>query len=260
MLNNFNVLPFYGSLEKQNHRRPYAFGQAYPLIASTKSLLPFQVTLDLESNSEVDFFRATIIYLDNSAMLRPITQEFLSGSTILPDESSGKSLVTWQAPELLLLAPGLAYLSIVDRSGVSYYSEVFCLVDDLSKYIRLDWWDNDSEGNPGFVHTVYIDSMVGKPKYELEEEGTDRDGYFFVEKQISKKIHKFSFVAPEYLCDALRVVPMADNIRITFNGGTYDCDRIVIDVDWEEQGDLAAVEVEFTTGTVVKKIAAGWPK
>lgn len=258
--NNLQVLPFYDSLEKQHHRKPYTFGQAYPLIASTSSILPFQVTLDLESNNEVSFFMAAIVYLDNPAMLQPITQEFLSGSTILPDNSSGKSIVTWSAPTLLSLQQGLAYLSIVDRSGTSYYSEVFCLVDDLSKYIRLDWWDNDDEGNPGFIHTVYIDSMVGRPKYELDEEGTDRDGYFFVEKQISKKIHKFSFVAPEYLCDALRVVPMADNIQITFNGDTYNCDRIVIEPEWEEQGDLASVEVEFTTGTVVKKIAAGWPK
>lgn len=258
--NNLQVLPFYDSIEKQNHRKPYAFGQVYPLIASTKSLLPFQLDVPRYYDNPSDINDTAIIYLDTGANIQ-VTQELQDGVIVSSNDTSGKTTITWPAPALFTqLRPGLAYLWIEDALGNEYYSEVFCLTDDLSRYVKLDWWDNGSEGNPGFIHALYIDTIVGKPKYELDEEGTDRDGYFFVEKQISKKIHRFSFVAPEYLCDALRIVPMADNTQVTFNGDTYACDRIVIEPEWEEQGDLASVEVEFTTGTVVKKIAAGWPK
>ena len=259
--NNFQVLPFYDSIEKQNHRKPYAFGQVYPLIASTKSLLPFRLTVESFAdrqglgtlkNAVVNYLSGVRITLDYA--------DFVDNLILSDGPLSDQQCLTWSAPVTLSLQKGFAYLELKDLDGTLYFSEVFCLTDDLSRYVKLDWWDNDSEGNPDFIHTLYIDTIVGKPKYELDEEGTDRDGYFFVEKQISKKIHRFSFVAPEYLCDALRVVPMADNIQITFNGDTYNCDRIVIEPEWEEQGDLAAVDVELTIGTVVKKIAAGWPK
>lgn len=261
--NNFQVLPFYDSIEKQNHRKPYAFGQAYPLIAS-KSLLPFQLNVESFANrddlDDIVIYSAEIVYLTTGEVL-DISDGLNAGLVVTNVGNSDRQLLTWAMPSSFTVDQGLAYLKVVDIDReTTYYSEVFCLTDDLSRYVKLDWWDNDSEGNPDFIHTLYIDTIVGKPKYELDEEGTDRDGYFFVEKQISKKIHRFSFVAPEYLCDALRVVPMADNIQVTFNGDTHACDRIVIEPEWEEQGDLAAVDVELTIGTVVKKIAAGWPK
>lgn len=256
--NNLQVLPFYDSIEKQHHRKPYAFGQAYPLIASTKGLLPFQLEVDSYYENPLDLNDAEIIYLDPETHISVI-QELRDGVYTSSDDTSEKTVITWPAPVLITqLHPGFAYLWIEDAHGNEYYSEVFCLVDDLSRYVRLDWWDNDSEGNPGFINTLYIDTIVGKPKYEFDEEGTDRDGYFFAEKQLSKKVYRFGFVAPEYLCDALRIVRMSDNIQVTFNRETHDCDSIVIEPEWEEQGDLASVGVEFTTGSVIKRIAAGY--
>lgn len=261
MNSNLQVLPFYDSIEKQNHRKPYAFGQVYPLIASTKSLLPFQLDVERYYDNPSDINKAFLIYLDTEAYIQ-VTQELRNGAIISSNGTSGKTTITWPAPVLFTqLRPGLVYLRIEDAQGNEYYSEVFCLTDDLSRYVKLDWWDNDSEGNPDFIHTLYIDTIVGKPKYEFDEEGDDRDGYFFAEKQLSKKVYRFGFVAPEYLCDALRIVRMSDNIQITFSNETYDCDSITIEPEWEEQGDLASVEVEFTTGSVIKRIAAGynWP-
>ena len=261
--NNLQVLPFYDNIEKQHHRKPYAFGQVYPLIASIKGLLPFQLEAkNIANRGEETIIRsASVIYLNTDVALE-VTESLNAGLLVTDDTDSGKQLLTWVAPEILFLLEGPAYLRVIDLDGAEYYSEVFCLVSDLPRYVKLDWWDNDSDGNPGFINTLYIDTIVGKPKYEFDEEGTDRDGYFFTEKQLSKKVYRFGFVAPEYLCDALRIVRMSDNIQITFNGETYDCDSIVIEPEWEEQGDLASVEVEFTTGSVIKRIAAGynWPQ
>ena len=46
--NNFNVLPFYDSLQKQNSKKWYSFGQHYPLICPNNTILPFQFITDSE--------------------------------------------------------------------------------------------------------------------------------------------------------------------------------------------------------------------
>ena len=57
-------------------------------------------------------------------------------------------------------------------------------------------------------------------------------------------------------CNAF--IRLSDNVLISDKNGTYDCTNIVIEVDWLEQGDLAALNTEFKVGTVAKKIAPGF--
>ena len=66
-------------------------------------------------------------------------------------------------------------------------------------------------------------------------------------------------MAPEFLCDVMRFISMADYIHITDKyGREYDCDTFLITPKWQTQGDLASVEIEFKTNTVVKKIGRGY--
>lgn len=64
-----------------------------------------------------------------------------------------------------------------------------------------------------------------------------------------------TFNAPEFMCDALRLVRMCDNINITSDGKVYRALSFSVNVDWEDYGDVAAVDAEFETDTVVTKIA-----
>ena len=62
-------------------------------------------------------------------------------------------------------------------------------------------------------------------------------------------------MAPEYLCDAMRFVRMADEIKVTDKyGRTYLCDQFLMTPKWQDQGNLASVEAEFQTDTVAKAI------
>ena len=66
-------------------------------------------------------------------------------------------------------------------------------------------------------------------------------------------------MAPEFLCDVMRFIRMADYIHITDKyGRKYDCDMFLITPKWQTQGDLANVEIEFKTATVAKKIGRGY--
>jgi hypothetical protein len=98
---------------------------------------------------------------------------------------------------------------------------------------------------------------LARPDYNFEEEGEDRDGYFFPAKQISEKVYRFNFIAPEYLLDAMRLIRMSDHVVITCKGETYTADSFLLSPTWEDQGDLAGVDAEFETATVVKKIGRG---
>lgn len=105
-----------------------------------------------------------------------------------------------------------------------------------------------------------MNTQIGKPEYDFEEEATERMGYTFIESQISKKIYKFTFVAPEYLCDALRIVRLCESKQITSKLQTYDLTTFSMEPEWEDQGDLAAVECEFETDTVIANIGGYEPE
>jgi hypothetical protein len=162
---------------------------------------------------------------------------------------------------------GIYYMTLSD--GVqTWYSEMFTVVQDVSGYLKIQWWDIENlvfdagqivYKKQDFKNTLYLCTELGKPDYEFEEDGEERDGYFFPEKQISVKTFKCTILAPEFLCDVMRFIRMADYIHITDKyGREYDCDTFLITPKWQTQGDLASVEIEFKTNTVVKKIGRGY--
>ena len=103
-------------------------------------------------------------------------------------------------------------------------------------------------------------TQVGKPEYDFEVESTDRMGYNFIESQVSKNLYKFVFLAPEYLCDALRIVRLCENKKITSKLQTYDLTTFNMEPEWEDQGDLASVECELETDTVIANIGCYTPE
>lgn len=161
---------------------------------------------------------------------------------------------------------GCYYLRLFDAANNVWFSDVFVWKENVSDLLMLEWWDNqDFEMDAGrilynlpgggtYKNRLYLASDIAKPEYTFDEEGETRDGYFFPTKMISEKRYRFSFWAPEYLLDALRFVRMADNIRITHKGHEFAPDTFLITPEWQAEGDLAAVDAEFETDTVAKKI------
>lgn len=264
--NNLSVLPWYNSISEQNHRKSYAFGQIYPLFAPANMLLPFQIIRPTRSAP----ITSVILYDKDGKKVADLRQKmFDAGLQIVSFKSSGYDVIFYQAtlPLAINQKDGVYYMVLSD--GVqTWYSEMFTAVQDVSGYLKIEWWDvenMDFDGgtivyqNPRFTNRLYLCTELGKPDYGFEEEGVDRDGYFFPEKQISEKTYKCTITAPEYLCDAMRLIRMADYVRITDQyGRVYMADSFLITPKWLTQGDLASVEIEFETDTVVKKIGKGY--
>lgn len=294
--NNLSVLPLYDSLQEQLHRRPYSGGYIYPIYVHPQKLIPFFTcwvgdTTDLEISKiniykvcdcgdtffreitcrgglitpgdfNIDFSRDFSIntvtpgdFANLSTLIRP---DFTDYSIIYyTGKSSGTS---WNLPR------GQFYLEIILNNNRRFYSEVFTVVseNELSRMVVLEWSDFSNllfeEGyipyENGYVNRVYLNTAIGKPEYSYEEEGKDRNGYFFPEKQLSKKTFNFKTFAPESLCDSLRMVGLSDTIWIEDPEGRIYRPTSSFDfgAEWLEDGYLAEIQCEFNTNTVIKTV------
>ena len=255
---NFSVLPFYDSLQKQHHLKDYAYGKKYALMCDISILLPFQIVIPHKTTNVI---QSVSIISDRG--VTATTQMIDAGLTI--KQFANYDIIIFPAQFVLNnleLSPGFHHIELRDDYN-TYYSEWFNVVLNVAEsYLELKYWNLEdlptSDGHisyaDGFKNKVYLDTQVGKPDYPFTEVATKRDGHTYIEKQLSEKKYKFNFLAPEYLCDALRVVRMHDFIQIKSKGMVYEVETILITPKWLDQGDLASVNVEFECNTVVKKI------
>lgn len=257
--NNYSVLPFYTDLNKQAHKKSYAYGEIYPLITKINKILPFQIIRDHRLSNITSAF---IKKIDGSLYIDIKSQLLTTGLSIINKTTYDIIIYHGRISMAIDMFEGQYYLEISDGIDI-WYSDVLTFVADISKYLKLEYRNTDNILFNGgeidytipFRFICYLDTQVGRPEYKFEEEAEDRDGYTFVEKQVSEKVFKFQFFAPEYLCDALRLVRLNDYIRVTTKDDVYDIEKFLITPEWTDDGYLASVEVEFECDTVIKKIA-----
>lgn len=268
--NNLSVLPWYTSIEQQNARKWWIYGRVYPLFTPAGFLLPFQILLDYNatpSMSECVLYDANTGAVVDSAVAAKLND---TGFLFKQFSALGYTIAVYPGllPAFTSLNNGRYYMRIT-INGVYYYSEIFTVVNDIQPYLKITWWDVSDftmdagtivYTNPSFKNVLYLQSDLAKPEYPFEEEGENRDGYFFPTKQISEKRYRFNFLSSEYLLDVMRFIRMADFAEIEYHGQRYSLDTFLITPEWEDNGDVAAVEAVFDTATVAKKIGLGYIK
>lgn len=268
--NNLSVLPFYTSLDQQNARKWWMYGRVYPLYCPAGFLLPFQIILPFRSSPSLQscwLFDANTDAIVDSSVLQKLND---TGFVFKQFQSLDYTIAVYPGllPLFITLPNGRYYLRLSINS-VYYFSEIFTVVNDIQPYLKITWWDIDDftmdagtivYTNPAFKNVLYLQSDLAKPEYPFEEEGETRDGYFFPTKQISEKRYRFNFLASEYLLDVMRFIRMADYAEIEYHGQRYSLDTFLITPEWEDNGDVAAVEAVFDTATVAKKIGLGYIK
>lgn len=266
--NNLSVLPWYTSIEQQNARKWWAYNRVYPLFTPAMFMLPFQILRTHRSGTTISSFQ---VYTKAGVLVGNYTQAIRdAGITIKPFTSLGYDVIVFggQMPVFAQFADGQYYATISDGTQ-TWYSEIFTVVNDIEPYLKITWWDLSDftmdagtivYTNPSYKNVLYLQSDIAKPEYTFEEEGETLDGYFFPTKQISEKRYRFNFLASEYLLDVMRFIRMADYAEIEYRGQRYSLDTFLITPEWEDNGDVAAVEAVFDTATVAKKIGLGYIK
>lgn len=267
--NNLSVLPWYRTIAQQNARKWWVYNRVYPLFTPAGFVLPFQLMVPHQSSITIGqiwlYDANTGTQIENCK-----TKLVDTGLTTKTFASLGYDIVIYPGllPAFNDMANGRYYLRMT-VNNLYYYSDVFTVVNDIEPYLKITWWDladfTMDAGtivytNPAFKNVLYLKADIAKPEYPFEEEGENRDGYFFPTKQISEKRYRFNFLASEYLLDVMRFIRMADYAEIEYHGQTYSLDTFLITPEWEDNGDVAAVEAVFDTATVAKKIGLGYIK
>ena len=214
-------------------------------------LLPFQFCVS--SGTSVSEAR---LYTKGGVLVADILSN-LKENGLVVKSYTGFKLVKYPGtlPVNAIKHEGQYYIRLRLNSGKYFYSDIFTVYNRVDDYLELEYSNSYNfelkngmiDFSDSFKFKCYLPTQIGKPEYDFEEEATERMGYTFIESQVSKKIYKFTFLAPEYLCDALRIVRLCNYKQITSKDKVYDLTTFNMKPEWEEQGDLAAVECEFET-------------
>lgn len=268
--NNFNPLPWYTSLDQQNHRKSYAYGEIYPLYTMANFMLPWQIQTSLMGT--INHIQLTVYREDSTQFAYVNTTTMSSNTTIIATTDCQYVIFYPLMPIVSNQDDGRYYAKLklinTDNDSATYYSEIYTVVHSLDNFIKVEWWDDMDlvyEGGQicysskhNYKNWLYLPTELGKPEYTFEETGEDRDGFYFPEKQLSEKTYRFSFLAPEYMLDAMRIIRLSDYVKITDQFGVeYKVDKFLMTPKWTQNGDLAQVQAEFQTNTVIKKIGRG---
>lgn len=263
-------LKFYSSVAKQNHRKSYAYGHIVPLITKANSLSPFQIVMPSQSTYTLIDARIYDAQNDTYWDKEPgnISLDLIQRGFIFRDV---EDYTIAQFPGIYPFRPitfeGLFYLAlnIQDENSNNFwlYSEVFCCTNNTDDCLEIEYWnpENDFYLKNGvislpenFHFKILLKTEIGKPEYTYQEESTTRLGYSFIESQVSKKIYKFSTIIPEFICDALRLVRLCSNKIIKSKDEEYDAITFDMDINWQEQGDLALAACEFEVDDVLTNL------
>jgi cytoskeletal protein CcmA (bactofilin family) len=262
--NNFSPLAFREKSMKATYKKWYAYGKEFALPFSTTELPPFQFTV----TNLPSFDPTTVeVFLVNEAT----GERTGTGIKIKVDTMDEHNSVLYVSPGSNVYAksiePGVYRAEFTIPGGETYVSTPICVTEGIetnTNFVKLEYWNDEKLAYPnGFVTTgtdndfkfqMYIPTTFFKPKYEFEEEITKRAGYKFLELQTCNKVFGFNFLAPEYICDALRLVRLSDYIRFTHDGEYYNALNFEYNPDWQDNGYLAAIECQFETDTIIQKL------
>lgn len=262
--NNFSPLAFREKSQKATYKKWYAYGKEFALPFSTTELPPFQFTV--ANLPSFDPTTVEVFLVNEATGTRGAT-----GIKIKVDAMDGHGSVLYVSPGSNVYAksmePGVYRAEFAIPEGETYVSTPICVTEGIetnTNFVKLEYWNDEKLAYPnGFVTTgtnndfkfqMYIPTTFFKPKYEFEEEITKRAGYKFLELQTCNKVFGFNFLAPEYICDALRLVRLSDYIRFTHDGEYYNALNFEYNPDWQDNGYLAAIECQFETDTIIQKL------
>ena len=261
--NNFSPLAFRKKESKATYEKWYAFGKNYAIPASANTLIPFQFTDVNVGEVQPDVIEVVAVNQETGEGIK-------TGVYVSRDDMPEHDSVLYVSPgknSFREALPQGTYRAEFSIGTQVYISTPFCVIPGIetsSKYLLIEYWNDEKIAYPGgfittganndFRYQMYVPATICKPKYEFEEELTKRAGYKFLELQTSTKVYAFNFVAPEFICDAMRLIRLADYIRISHDGETYNALNFEFDVDWQEQLYLAAVDCQFETDSIIQKL------
>ena len=257
-------LKFYDDTAKQSHHKSYAYEHISPLVTHIGVIPAFQFVLQYSDTQVISVY---IHSAKTDFKSENLIEQFIRNGITIESAADFKILKYYNNDAIFAYPEGYYYLEI-NFSNNTYYSEVFCFTSNLDEYLKIEY-RNDSDSlhihngiisfADNFIFTIYL-RYQKEVLFSFEEQATERLGYQYIESQVSKKMYGFVTIVPEYLCDAMRIIRLCDNKKIWLEKEEYELISFEMEVNWQTQGDLAAVICRFESDQVitsknVKKLA-----
>jgi hypothetical protein len=262
ILNSPGTLKWMTSTAGQLHRRFYSYGKITPVITTENQVPPFQLIVAGAFDPITAF---DIISIDSGVVYDVLAGAQAVGLNSII-ETTGTAYTTIFYPSNAPI-PGTPsepgdYYARISGNGETYFSEVFRMCSDVSQLTKISWCHGEDFEVPGglvrytgdafaFKMFLYVSTEIAKPEYKYENEVEKRDGKNFPFQQIRYKLFRCEVIWPEHILDAFSLAPLHDQIIIESPFETYQLDEMDFEPNWQEQGNLAAVTIEFRTDTVV---------
>lgn len=251
---NLQALALLDAREHQLQAKSWVGDRLY-LPVDRKRLLPFQWRFD-GVGSLVDI---VLVNVDTGARVSYLST--LANVGLSTISLGSFSLVIYPGVFDLQTIPDLGrYFFEVDWSGQLFYSDRFCVVNSTDALVDITYWHQEDIVQPGSVlqyvngyrSRLLLQAEIAYPLYGYEEQVKEIEGRVYPLQQVTFKRWRFTAVATEQILDALRGVALHDNCVIRWKGREYIVDRFEMsDPEWDDYGDVAAVQCEFRTDTLV---------
>lgn len=267
MAKNLNtVFPFYDSASEQyRHREDVESLESYPcLVASSTNLIPFVIRV-AHSEHIVSELTADLYDYDTNQAIATYHWHVSASSGFVMSKLDGASWDYYYYTGTTITAPSLPtgrfYLVITHPHAV-FYSEVFVIMSSVADYIKLDFSNNTEISSimPYFYQTLYVDAILKTPEYIREDTGDRRNGILVPEKKVVIKSEALRILmAPEYIVDAIVLLPLMDNVLITKQGEVIPVAFSEVRVKDPEPVETAYgtrfyVEIQLLTLLSIKKL------
>lgn len=104
-----------------------------------------------------------------------------------------------------------------------------------------------------YSNWFWIDVDIKKPTYPIRRE-SEEDDYGNVKHTFQRwdKVYTLELYVTEVMADFLSLIPLHDNIIITFpNGATSRCNDFNVSLTWQNISSVALCVITFSTNYVV---------
>ena len=261
---------FYESLAHQNKNKS-GNTNVFRLVSPTKRLPPFQIRRDSSANQISSIL---LVNVDTAASTDVLADINVADFKLYAFTTYDQIVNFGQMDLASTLDVGTYYMIVTDGTKTWYSEEITfrnfepdsltasCMLTKFSYWSTCDigsiFYRTTEAGDAQYKNIMYLETGIGTPSYEYEEEGEeDAEKVFYADFQKLEKVYNIEGVFPEFMVDALALMPLHLN-RIgtvevqTYEGYTGTVSKMTIDPEWQGNlGAFAKVSIDFATSFAV---------
>jgi hypothetical protein len=267
-LNNLSPIGWHRNPRHLLQQRSYFNNTKYVQPVPTGTVLPFQL---FRAKGQAGALTSFIIYRERDGAAFDVLST-VNNTGLSIEMQENVDLISYLSTSSLTGSFEAGYHYAVMQDGVNVWtSDYFLWVDDQNGLIKIEYshpeditvdlphlrtWGTLNNAQP-WTFRVYLKTDIAKPTYQFNREVDTRNTVEYPYRRTRYKQYEFTAILSEYLADALSLIPIHANVRITHLGEIIYCDDFrMSEPRWiSGRGDMAEFDFTFRSGTLATTYA-----